>query len=215
MKKGLFITFEGGEGSGKTTLLKRVQLDLENHSFSTLSTRAPGGTFLGAQIRDILLHKKTERFAKKTELFLFLADRAQHTQEILLPALDEGKIILCDRFNDSTLAYQGAEREGNLSFIETLCQYAVDELEPDLTLYLDLDPKLGLQRARRAISQDGKASYDRMENETLEFHQRVRECYLKLVKEHPKRIVLIDAGRPLDEVFGSVIEKIKKRLGLT
>lgn len=209
LKKGLFITFEGGEGSGKTTLQQKILSHLQSKGFSSISTRAPGGTPLGLSIRDLLLHQKNQFLSKKAELFLFLADRAQHVAELILPALNEKKIVLCDRFNDSTLAYQGAARHGNLEFIELLCSFVTDELLPDLTLYLDVDPMVGLKRARQAIAKQGKAEYDRLENEALEFHQRVRASYLEIAHKHPKRFVIIDSHRSMDEVYQIALTSIE------
>ena len=208
MHKSAFITFEGGEGSGKTSVLKKIESYLQALGYKTLATRAPGGTSLGAQIRELLLHKEKIQLCKKAELFLFLSDRAQHVQELVLPALKENKVVLCDRFNDSTIAYQGAARNEQLSFIENLCEYAVDELKPDLTFYLDIDPSVGLIRAKKAIKEQGKATYDRMENEALAFHQRVRECYLKLVQKEPHRFIVLDASMPLEQVVSLAIQKL-------
>lgn len=214
LSKGLFITFEGGEGSGKTTLQNKIFAHLQALRVETITTRAPGGTSLGVSIRELLLHQKTLFLSKKAELFLFLADRAQHVSELILPALHQKKIVLCDRFNDSTLAYQGAARQGNLEFIELLCSYVTDSLVPDLTLYLDVEPVVGLKRARQAISKQGKAEYDRLENEALEFHQRVRESYLELARKHPRRFVVIDSHCSMEDVFeialSSVMHLIKE-----
>jgi dTMP kinase len=209
LSKGLFITFEGGEGSGKTTVQQKLLTHLQSKGFASVSTRAPGGTPLGLSIRELLLHQKNQFLSKKAELFLFLADRAQHVAELILPALQEKKIVLCDRFNDSTLAYQGAARYGNLEFIELLCSYVTESLIPDLTFYLDVDPIVGLKRARQAIVKQGKADYDRLENEALEFHQRVRESYLHIAQKHPKRFVVIDTHRPIEEVYEIALSSIK------
>lgn len=209
LKKGFFITFEGGEGSGKTTLQHKLFSHLQGKGYATLSTRAPGGTSLGVSIRDLLLHQKNQFLSKKAELFLFLADRAQHVAELILPALEDKKIVLCDRFNDSTLAYQGAARHGDLEFIELLCSYVTEKLVPDLTLYLDVDPLVGLKRARQAIAKQGKADYDRLENETLAFHQRVRASYLNIADRHPKRFIVIDSHQHIDEVFSIALQSVE------
>lgn len=208
LKEGLFFTFEGGEGSGKTTLQARLLDHLNSLGYGILSTRAPGGTPLGASIRELLLHKEKIHLSKQSELFLFLADRAQHVEEVIVPALKEKKIILCDRFNDSTIAYQGAARGGDTSFIETLCAFTVGNLTPHLTFYLDIDPVLGLKRAQEAIVKDGKASYDRLEKEKLEFHEKVRRAYLALSKKYSERIIVVDASQPLDTVFNVVLEDV-------
>lgn len=208
LRRGLFITFEGGEGSGKTTLQQKLVSHLSSIGYSLLSTRAPGGTALGVSIREILLYKKKIDLCKQAELFLFLADRAQHVEEVIVPALKEKKIILCDRFNDSTIAYQGGARGVDLLFIEQLCAFAVRDLSPDLTIYLDIDPKEGLRRAQAAIVTHAKSSYDRLEQEHLEFHERVRETYLMLAKKFPKRICVVDASQSVEQVFVDTLKLI-------
>lgn len=212
LKQGLFFTFEGGEGSGKTTLQERLSTYLRSLGYTILSTRAPGGTPLGASIRELLLYKEKIQLSKQAELFLFLADRAQHVEEILLPAIKEKKIILCDRFNDSTIAYQGAARSGDTTFIETLCAFTVGNLTPALTFYLDIDPALGLKRAQDAIVKDGKASYDRLEKEKITFHEKVRKAYLALSKKYSERIVVVDARESLESVFNLVLAKILAKI---
>lgn len=206
-KRGRLITFEGGEGSGKTTLLEALYQHLLHLGFSVIKTRAPGATEVGRKIRDLVLHQKVT-LTQQAELFLFLADRAQHVEEILFPELKKHTIILCDRFNDSTVAYQGAARGGDLAFIEKLCMFATGGLAPDLTLYLDVPPSVGLHRARSAIIKDGKASYDRVEQEKLDFHERVRLAYLDIVKQHHERVELIDSSQSIEQVFEIALDKI-------
>ena len=206
-KRGKLITLEGGEGSGKTTLLEALQKRLLSLGYAPLVTRAPGATETGKKIRDWVMHQKLP-LTKQAELFLFLADRAQHVEELLLPALKEGKIILCDRFNDSTLAYQGAARGENLQFIEKLCLFATQGLTPDLTLYLDIPPEEGLLRAQAAVVKEGKPSYDRIEQEKISFHEKVRMAYRALVEKEPGRIQLIDARQSPEEVFQNALEKV-------
>lgn len=206
-KHGKLITFEGGEGSGKTTLLEALYQHLLHLGLPVVKTRAPGATEVGQKIRDLVLHQKVT-LSKQAELFLFLADRAQHVEEIILPQLKKNTIILCDRFNDSTVAYQGAARGCDLAFIEKLCSFATGGLAPNLTLYLDVPPQIGLERARSAIIKDGKATYDRVEQEKLDFHQRVRSAYLDIVKQHHERVFLVDASQPIQEVFKSALDKI-------
>lgn len=210
---GLLITLEGGEGSGKTTLSQNLADHLTKKGAQVLLTRAPGGTELGRSIREILLHKKTIDLCSSSELLLFLADRAQHVFEVILPALQRGKIVVCDRFNDSTIAYQGAARAAfDLDYVEQLCLFATNKLIPDLTFYLDLDPEIGLKRAKEAIVTDGKNAYDRLEKEKLEFHQRVRAAYLNLAKKHSDRIVTINAGISKDQVFQEVVQVTERKL---
>jgi dTMP kinase len=208
LQRGLFFTFEGGEGSGKTTLQQKLSSYLTSLEYSVVNTRAPGGTALGAAVRDILLYKEKIQLCKQAELFLFLADRAQHVEEVIGPALEQKKIVLCDRFNDSTIAYQGGARHGDLSFIEQLCSFAVHDLIPDLTLYLDIDPQQGLKRAKQAIVTHAKSSYDRLEQEKIDFHERVRHAYLALAKKWPQRIHVVEATQSADQVFSDALTKI-------
>ena len=206
--KGLFITFEGGEGAGKTTLIDRVFETLTTKGHSVVRTLEPGGTSLGREIRELLLHQKTSPVCSQSELFLFLADRAQHVQELIMPALEEGKIVLCDRFNDSTLAYQGAARSLNIELLQGLCLAATDGLVPDLTLFLDLDPSVGLKRAQQ------KDAHDRLEQEDLTFHHKVREAFLFLAKEEPERFHVIDAEMDVKTVFEKAMKEIDSLLCL-
>lgn len=203
IEQGLFLTLEGGDGSGKTSLQSSLSSYLSSLGYPVVTTRAPGGTLLGGAIREILLHKTKIPLCKRAELFLFLADRSQHVKEIILPALHQKKLVLCDRFNDSTIAYQGGAREIDLSQIAKLCHFAVEGLEPHLTFYLDLDPEEGLRRA-----QGIKSSQDRLEQEALEFHRKVRTTYLDLAREHPSRIYVIDAMQSQEEVFQEVCRKL-------
>jgi dTMP kinase len=195
-RKGIFITFEGGDGAGKTTLIRKIFNDLEKLEFSVLQTRAPGGTEIGQDIRNLLLHKHDAPLSKRGELLLFLADRAQHVDELILPNLHKGKIILCDRFNDSTIAYQGGARGFKEELVRKLCEFACDGLIPDLTLYLDLDPKTGFERAKKA----GLVK-DRIESETLKFHQKIRRAFKQIAKKEPKRFIIIDASKTPEEVY--------------
>lgn len=187
----MFITFEGGEGAGKTTLIQKVNTELQQRGKKTLQTRAPGGTQIGSAIRDMLLH--IQGLSPRSELLLFLADRAQHVDEIIRPALEQGSIVLCDRFNDSTLAYQGGARGFDEEWICSLCNFATKNLQPDITLYLDIDPKIGLGRVSR--------SKDRIESEKLAFHQKIRDAYLRIAQKEPQRFHLLDATKTPDEVF--------------
>lgn len=206
--KGLFITFEGGEGAGKTTLIDRLFDELSAKGHVVIRTREPGGSALGKEIRTLLLDQEEHPVCSRSELFLYLADRAQHVHQVILPALEEGEIVLCDRFNDSTLAYQGAARALNLDMIKSVCQAATDGLLPDLTLFLDLDPKLGLERAMQ------KNAHDRLEKESLDFHTKVREAFLHLAKEEPNRFHVIDASQPLDTVYTLALREVETVLCL-
>jgi dTMP kinase len=201
--KGLFITFEGGEGAGKTTLITHVYDTLSEKGYQAVKTLEPGGTPLGLDIRKLLLHEQTTSICERAELFLFLADRAHHVKTVILPALEEGKIVLCDRFNDSTLAYQGVARHLDLSLLRSMCDIAAEGLTPDLTLYLDLDPKVGLERAKKHDVPD------RLEKENLEFHNEVREGFLALALEEPDRFHTINAEQEIQEVKRRAMEEIE------
>lgn len=187
MKKGIFITLEGGDGAGKSTLMQNLYQHLETEGRSVIQTRAPGGTALGAKIRSLLLHESL-KMEGLSELFLFLADRAQLADEVIRPALDEGKIVLCDRFDDSTVAYQGVARDLDPDFVRGLCSLATKGLEPDLTFYLDIDPEIGLERTYHK-----SGVKDRMESETLYFHQKIRKAFQDIAVKNPERVHCLDA----------------------
>ena len=193
MERGTFVTFEGGEGAGKTTLVQALIPFLQAKGKNLLTTRAPGGTSLGASLRSFLLHTEKHTISSCAELFLFLADRAQHVEEVILPALRAGSLVLCDRFNDSTIAYQGGARHFDVSFLEMLCQFASQGLEPNITFYLDIDPELG---ALRTIKRGG--TIDRIEQEELSVHKNIRRIYLELARKYPQRIHILDATLPVD-----------------
>jgi len=196
LKPGKFITFEGGEGAGKTTLIQRIYEALSFRGYDLLKTRAPGGTAIGESIREILLHKQEFKLHPRCELLLFLADRAQHVEEVILPALENKKVVLCDRYNDSTEAYQGGARGLPGEQIRELCNFACNKLQPDLTLYLDIDPTLGFARQKKMGN-----SADRIESETLAFHTKIRAAFHKIAEREPNRFRLVDASRPIDEVL--------------
>src|SRR5574337_154424 len=198
--RGIFVTFEGGEGSGKTTQLKLLANRIRASGKEVIETHDPGGTAIGKEIRTLLLHPGSAPIAAATELLLYEASRAQLVRELIEPALGRGAVVLCDRFTDSTLAYQGFGRGLDLDLIQLLNRFATDGLTPDLTVLLDLDPGIGLTRCRRGVSADTSAGFsaesscwDRIEAEPLDFHQRIREGYLALARENPDRITVIDA----------------------
>jgi dTMP kinase len=193
---GFFLTFEGGDGAGKSTLIDKLHCYLETMGKSILKTRAPGGTKVGETIRSLLLTNSDTPLSERGELFLFLADRAQHVDEIIYPALQKGQIVLCDRYNDSTVAYQGTARGFEPVWTRSLCDFATKGLQPDLTLYLDIDPKIGLSRvANTGIDKD------RIESEALSFHEKIRSAFHNIAKEEPKRFRILDASRSPDDVF--------------
>jgi dTMP kinase len=194
--EGLLITFEGGEGAGKTTLIENLSARLASLGISVLKTREPGGTPFGERVRHVLLGSGGEPMSPYAELCLFLASRAQHIQDVIGPALQQKKVVLCDRFNDSTIVYQGAARGLGMHEVAKVCAFICQGLEPHLTFYLDIEPKLGLERALHRS--EGK---DRMEAEGLPFHQKIRDAYLALARQNPKRLHLLDATRPPSQVL--------------
>jgi len=186
---GKFITFEGIEGSGKTTQIKLVKEILESKGLTVICTREPGGTKIGDKIRDVLLDPSNKEMNPLTELILYEASRAQHLEELIKPALKNGVIVLCDRFSDSTIAYQGAARKIASSTLIDIDKIATGGLKPDLTIVLDIDPKEGLKRANK------RGKLDRFEQEEISFHERVRKGYLDLAKKEPARVKLVDGSR--------------------
>ncbi len=204
MKRGLFITFEGGEGAGKSTLIDQVSLQLTREGHSILKTREPGGTPLGEQIRKILL--QGESMTAEAELCLFLAARAEHINQVIGPALEEGKIVLCDRFNDSSISYQGAARGLGIEKVAEFCNFISQGLKPDLTLCLDISPEKGLARAK------ARQHHDRIEAETLEFHSRIRQAYLQMHNADPRRFHLIDAEETIPQVCENAMRLIHQHV---
>ncbi|MBA3722380.1 MAG: dTMP kinase [Parachlamydiaceae bacterium] len=212
--KGYFITLEGGEGSGKSTLVKQLAEELTKKGYDVVTTREPGGTKLGEEIRQWLLtNHNTFKIGTKAELLLFLAARAQHIEEVIRPALKTGKIVICDRFNDSTLAYQGAARGLKMNETRKLCDIVCGEIQPQLTLFLDVDPNEGLRRAKKTIKKESlEGELDRIEDEKIEFHQMVREGFLALAKREPLRISRINANLPQIQVFKEALLTIDELL---
>lgn len=195
MSEGIFITFEGIDGSGKTTAMERVAKDLAEEGFEVVMTREPGATELGKKIREVLLNYDGE-VSDECEKFLFLADRAWHVNSVIKPALKEGKIVLCDRYTDSTLAYQGFGRGGNVDELEALNNSATGNLKPDLTLLFDLDIEIALERA-------GK-NKDRMESAGVEFFSRTKRGYLELARRNSSVIKVINAENSKETVYKDV-----------
>ena len=200
---GKFITIEGVEGVGKSTNIAFIKEFLEQRKVDLLMTREPGGTEVAEQIRGLLLQEHTEAMNPTAELLLMFAARAQHLQNKIVPALARGSWVLCDRFTDATYAYQGGGRQLDVDKIATLEQMVQDDLRPDLTIILDLDPETGLSRA----SQRGEL--DRFEKEKLEFFQRVRRTYLQRAAAEPERCVVIDAGQPLERVKSATLTVVE------
>ena len=208
------ISFEGGDGSGKTTQLKLLDNYLASRGKSCLSTREPGGTTLGEMIRKILLEAGKVEIASPTELFLYLADRAQHVHEVIRPALASGRLVLCDRFTDSTLAYQGYGRGVDLDMLRRLNQVASHGITPDVTFLLDCPVEVGLSRtAQRNMNlKSGGSREDRFEQERADFHERVRRGFLELARAEPQRIYVLDASRPTEEVHHEIKKIVDEKL---
>lgn len=204
----LFVTFEGGEGSGKSSCLAKVAKDLQNAGYEVVITREPGGTPISEQIRNVILDKANTDMDPMTEALLYAASRRQHLVQKILPALREGKIVLCDRYLDSSLAYQGGARGLGIEKILALNQYAIDGQYPDLTLFFDLEPEVGLER----IEENSNREVNRLDLEKLSFHHKVRGSFLKLMGMFPDRYVRIDASKSREEVENSALEQIIKRL---
>jgi dTMP kinase len=204
-----FITFEGIEGCGKTTQIRMTGDDLRRKRIPVLVTEEPGGAALGKHIRKLLLNQGECRIDAKAELLLFAAARAQHVQEVIRPALAADRVVLCDRFSDATLAYQGFGRGLNLEFIKRLNHFSAAALAPDLTILFDLPVEVGLERAIDRIARlEGTAREDRFEREERAFHQKVRDGYLSLVKEEPGRFRVIDASRDVQAIHQEVCAMI-------
>ncbi len=198
--KGTFITFEGIEGSGKSTQIVLLANYLKSSGNRVLLTREPGGTPIGDQIRKILLDPANKALDSSAELLLYAASRAQHLSEVILPALEAGLIVLCDRFSDATLAYQGYGRGLNRETIQELDWIVTSGMRPNLTLLFDIDAATGLSRAQGRNNSRGLENEARFENEEIAFHERVRRGYLELAKQEPGRIRVVDASQTPDEI---------------
>ncbi|MDF2662364.1 MAG: dTMP kinase [Paenibacillus sp.] len=208
MNKGLFITIEGGEGAGKTSMIGRIQALLSQKGRTVVTTREPGGIRIAERIREVLLNPMHTEMDERTEALLYAAARRQHLVEKVTPALERGDIVLCDRFIDSSLAYQGYARGLGIEEVYTINKFAIGGLMPDVTFFLDLAPEVGLARIR---SNDGR-EVNRLDLEKLDFHRRVREGYLELTRRFPERIVKVDADRTQDEVFADIKAVLERHL---
>lgn len=203
----MFITFEGPEGSGKTTQIRLLSDYLRQQGWSVLATREPGGTPIGDQIRTCLHDVNNTAMTAAAELLLYSASRAQLVGELIRPALAQGQIVLCDRYADSTLAYQGYGRGLDLAALQHITQFATDGLQPDLTLFLDVDVEAGL--IRRQLGGD---EMNRLDREAITFHQKVRAGYFHLIKADPQRWVIINADRPVPEIQAEIREIVRDRI---
>ena len=206
---GLFITFEGGEGTGKSTQCRLLAEYLQGAGYEVVSTHEPGGSGIGAQIRSIVLDPAKPLYPQ-AEVMLYMADRAQHIREVIQPALDAGRVVISDRYADASLAYQGYGRGLPLEMIARLNDYATAGLEPAITFLLDMDVKAGICRVRSRCN--GQPMGDRIEQEPLDFHQRVRNGYLKIAAENPSRYRVIDAALAVTQVREQIIQQIQPLL---
>ncbi|MFC7682229.1 dTMP kinase [Paenibacillus sp. GCM10028914] len=204
-RKPLFITIEGGEGSGKTTMIGRLAAYMQNHSIPYLITREPGGSDIAEKIRSIILEPKHTSMDARTEALLYAAARRQHLVEIVEPALAEGLTVICDRFVDSSLVYQGMARKIGVEEVWAINQFATENRMPDLTLLMDIDPEEGLSR----IMANGDREFNRLDMESLSFHQMVREGYKQLADRDPDRIKVIDASKSLPQVEREMIRVLE------
>lgn len=205
----MFITFEGPEGSGKTSVANEICRKLEALGYGILRTREPGGTPIAEEIRDILLNKKNGVLDPRAEALLFAASRRQHLVEKVWPALNEGKIVICDRFLDSSLAYQGGARGLGVDNVLNINLFATEGRFPELTLLFDISPEKGLAR----IAKNANREVNRLDLEKMEFHKKVRQTFLDLAKTYSNRYVIIDASQPLDVVIEHAFKAIMDRLG--
>jgi len=208
VKKGLFITFEGIEGSGKSTQVRLLVQYLKERSLPYITTREPGGTVIAEAIRSILLNPDYAEMKPETELMLYCASRAQHTGELILPALAQGKIVICDRYFDSTYAYQGAARDLDEQLIDTLTRFATYGRSPDVTFLLDLPVETGLSRIKQR-------TLDRLELEKAEFHHKVRQQYLSIANKCRDRYVVLNGLDEPEAVHRSIISVLNPMIGVT
>ena len=204
----MFITFEGPDGSGKSTVIKAVYERLINDGYSVILTREPGGTPIAEKIRDIILDNSNTALDARTEALLYAASRRQHLVEKIWPAIKEGKIVLCDRFLDSSLAYQGEGRKLGIENILNVNLFATENTYPDLTLFFNISPEEGLKR----VSKDKKRVADRLDNENANFHQEVYNGFLKVNSMYKDRIQVVDATKSLNEVIENAYKIIKSKL---
>ena len=199
----LFITFEGPDGSGKTTQIRLLHAYLEKQGHSVYQTREPGGTFIGDQIRQVLHDTANTKIRATTEILLYSASRAQLVEEVIRPALAREQVVLCDRYAESTLAYQGYGRRLDLATLQTITAFATGGLRPDLIVYLDIPVEEALHRKRRAHETEDE-EWNRMDQESLGFYERVRQGYLRLAEEEPDRWLILDAHQSVEMIQGEI-----------
>ncbi len=205
-QRGRFLTFEGGEGSGKSTVSAHIARWLQKRGYEVVLTREPGGSAFGNMVRKWLLDPECKTpIGQQAEFLLFLAARAQHIEELIAPAVAAGKIVLCDRFNDSSVAYQGVARGLGFKYTRLLCSMVCEHIQPEMTFLLDIDPEIGLHRAKGTAKAEAAAGlHDKMEAEALHFHQQVRQGFQTLAAIEPERIHVIDASQTLPTVCNAI-----------
>jgi dTMP kinase len=201
---GVFVCFEGGEGAGKSTQSQALATTLEERGFHTLLTFEPGDTSVGKEVRRIVLDPETGELSDRTEVLLYAADKAEHVDTVVLPALSRGEVVITDRYVDSTLAYQGAGRTLDAVEVEMVARWATRDLRPHLTVVLDVDPEHGFGRF---------AGRDRIEGESPEFHRRVRAAFVEMAAADPDHYLVLDAGRPAAEIADEVLARVEPLLG--
>jgi dTMP kinase len=203
-----FVSFEGPEGSGKSTQIKLLERALQQHNIHVLSTREPGGTTIGEQIRTVLHDPRNQAMLPTAEILLYSAARAQHVGQVIRPAMERGDLVISDRFAESTLAYQGYGRGLDLDALRLITAFATEGLKPDLVIYLDLDVQIGLERKRRDRAQ-GLGEWNRMDQQSLDFYRRVREGYLAMAAQEPKRWLVIDATQTVETIHQQIWRRIE------
>lgn len=208
MKDGLFISVEGGEGAGKTTLIRELERHFRSKGYELLVTREPGGIPIAEQIRSVILDPANTGMEARTEALLYAAARRQHLVQKVIPALGEGRMVICDRFVDSSLAYQGFARGLGLDAVWEINRFAIEDAMPQLTLYMDVTPEVGLRR----IGEADVREINRLDLEGLAFHRKVREGYLLLLERYPDRIVRIDADGTPERSLAQSIEAVERRI---
>jgi dTMP kinase len=202
VSRGVFITLEGGDGSGKTTQAELLREWLDGQGRTVVRTREPGGTEVGVEVREIVLHHRGD-ISPRADALLYAADRAHHVATVVRPALEIGHVVIQDRYTDSSVAYQGAGRVLDPEEVRGLSEWATEGLRPDLTILLDLDAE-----AARGRLDEARTRYDRLEAEASEFHDRVRSAYLRLAQAEPDRFLVVDATRPVDEIAATIRERV-------
>ncbi|CAI8889685.1 MULTISPECIES: dTMP kinase [Bacillus] len=206
--KGLFVTIEGPEGSGKSTLITKLLPHFEKKEQKVIATREPGGIAISEEIREILHKQEHTMMEARTEALLYAAARRQHLVEKVMPALEKNYLVLCDRFIDSSLAYQGYARGLGIDKVFEINRFATEDCMPSLTIYLDIEPEVGLAR----IEKDANREVNRLDMESIEFHKRVREGYLQVVDRFSDRIVIVNADQPMEKILEEVIQLVEDKL---